>query len=117
MSEGLLEKKLDELLGEEILVVMDDDIVSLGMLEEFDAETLVLKKVFQAPSKKIDWKRVRSTSKDKKVGFMNWSEVNLEEVYVMIEHVTRIWKWGKMKKVKKTDGKVKKPIYYEKEYL
>jgi len=117
MSEGLLEKKLDGLLGEDILVVMDDDIVSLGVLEEFDAKTLVLKKVFQAPSKKIDWKRISSTSKNKKVGFMDWSEVNLEEVYVMIEHVTRIWKWGKMKKVKKTDGKVERPIYYEKEYL
>lgn len=117
MTDGLLKNKLDGLLGKEILVVMDDDIVSLGMLEEFDEKILVLKNVYQAPSKKIDWKRVRSTSKEKKVGFMDWSEVNLEEVYVMIEHITRIWKWGKMKKVKKTDGKVKKPIYYEKEYL
>ncbi|MFW5898224.1 MAG: hypothetical protein ACOCT7_00050 [Candidatus Saliniplasma sp.] len=125
MSDGLLENKLDRLLGDDVLVVMDDDFLFLGILDEFDSRTLVLKKVLQAPSKQVDWKNISPNSKTmrdggregKKVGFMNWSEVNLEEVYVLMEHVTRIWNWGKKKKVEKTDGKVRRPIYYEKEYL
>jgi len=123
MSDELLEKKLDGLKGEEILVVMDDDFLFLGELEEFDENTLVLKKVFQAPSKDVDWENISSDSKirqkndgEKKVGFMNWSEVNLEEVYIRTEHVTRIWSWIKRKK-RDEPIKGRRPIYYEKEYL
>ncbi len=123
MSSGLLEKKLERLKGHDILVAMDDDLLFLGSLEEFDEKILVLKEVLQAPTKEVDWKNISPESKviknggSEKVGFMNWSEVNLEEVYVMMEHITRIWRWGRKKKVKESDGKIRRPIYYEKEYL
>ncbi len=133
MLEGLLEKKLSGLKGKEVLVVMDDDFVFLGELVNYDKKTLVLKRVLQAPNKNINWKKiseksrnVRSKKKDeeseeeseeKKLGFMNWSKVNLEEVYLRVEHITRIWKWGKIKEVKEETGDYKKPIYYEKDYM
>lgn len=123
MFDGLLEKKLDELIGKDILVIMDDGLGFLGELQEYDKKTLVLKKVLQSQFDDIDWKDIPSTSKDvrkrdnkdKKLGFANWCRVNLKEVYIRIEHVTRIWPWVGKVKGKTKEGK--RPIYYEKEYL
>ncbi len=123
MLDGLLEKKLDDLIGQDILVVMDDGLGFLGELKEYDKKTLILTKVLQTQFDEIDWKEIpgdstdvrKRDSKEKKVGFANWTRVNLREVYVRVEHVTRIWPW-----VGKVEGETKegkRPIYYEKEYL
>lgn len=123
MLDGLLEKKLDGLKGKDILVVMDDGLGFLGELQEYDEKTLVLRKVLQSQFDEIDWKEIPGETKtvrkkddeDKKIGFANWSQVNLKEVYIRIEHVTRIWPW-----VGKVEGETKegkRPIYYEKEYM
>ncbi len=123
MLDGLLERKLDNLTGKDILVIMDDGLGFLGELKEYDKKTLVLEKVLQSQFDEIDWKEIPTESKsmrkrdkeDKKMGFANWSRVNLKEVYVRIEHVTRIWPW-----ISKVDGETKegkRPIYYEKEYM
>lgn len=125
MLDGLLEKKLDDLIGKDILVVMDDGLGFLGELQTYDKKTLILTKVLQSKFDEIDWKKIPSDTKnvrtnkdgDKKVGFANWTRVNLEEVYIRVEHVTRIWPWVHKEKVKATSEEVERAIYYEKEYL
>jgi len=121
MLDELLEKKLKGLTNEYILVVMDDGIGFLGELIEFDSKTLVLKKVYQAPCKEIDWKEVSPESgkvkkqieDGKKVGYIDWTKVNLEEVYIRIEHTTRIWRWPSSEKKTPTEEvrEPKRPIY------
>ncbi|MEF8832589.1 MAG: hypothetical protein V5A66_03615 [Candidatus Thermoplasmatota archaeon] len=129
MLEGLLGKKLDGLKNEDILVVMDDGLGFLGELKEFDKKTLVLKKVLQSNFEEIDWKQISVDSKkfrekrqnDKKVGFANWSHVNLEEVYIRTDHISRIWPWIKKEKIPEgLEGETeeeKRPIYFEEDYL
>jgi len=117
----LLEKKLKGLTNEHILVVMDDGIGFLGELIEFDSKTLVLRKVYQAPCKEIDWKEVSSESDKvkrqiedgKKVGYIDWTKVNLEEVYIRIEHTSRIWRWPSSEKKAPTKDvrEGRRPVY------
>lgn len=128
MLDGLLEKKLDGLKTKDILVVMDDGLGFLGELEEYDKNTLVLKKVLQSQFKDIDWKDISPKNwgskgeekKGKRAGFVNWTELNLEEVYIRTDHVSRIWPWIKKEKIpekaEEEEGRTR-PIYYEKEYL
>ncbi|MBS3782575.1 MAG: hypothetical protein KGY66_04765 [Candidatus Thermoplasmatota archaeon] len=121
MLDDLLEKKLKRLKNEDILVVMDDGLAFLGELQDFDTKTLVLRKVYQAPAKKIDWKELPSKSDDvrkdiddRKVGFIDWTKINLEEVYINISHTTRIWKWttkGKKGQTKRDFREAKRPVY------
>ncbi len=123
MLDGLIEKKLENSVDNDVLVIMDDDFAFLGELVEFDNETMVLKRVLQAPNKDINWKKISKASEElkkgekgkKRVGFMNWNRVNLEEVYIRLEHVTRIWPWIPKHEEKSKEGK--RPIYYEKEYM
>ncbi len=122
MLDDLLEKKLKGLKNDDILVVMDDGLAFLGELEDFDAKTLVLKEVYQSPSKHIDWKELSSKSgdvkedmdDDRKVGFIDWTKVNLEEVYLRVEHISRVWRWKKTGKEEQTQQdirKAKRPVY------
>lgn len=121
MLDELLEKKLKDLKGDDILVVMDDGLAFLGELEEYDKNTLVLRCVFQAPSKQIEWRELPSESEEvreqmeeeKRVGFIDWTRINLEELYVRTEHVTRIWRWKRTEKGEgvPTAKKDRKPVY------
>jgi len=129
MLEGLLGKKLNSLKNDDILVVMDDGLGFLGELKEFDKKTLVLKKVLQSSFEDIDWKHISPSSKDlrensgedKKAGFANWTKVNLKEVYIRTDHISRVWPWIKKKKitekVKGSTDERKRPIYFEEDYL
>ncbi len=129
MLEGLLEKKLSGLKNDDILVVMDDGLGFLGELKEFDKKTLVLRKVLQSSFEEIDWKQISVDSTklrgknqdDKKAGFVNWTRVNLEEVYVRTDHISRIWPWIKKEKItEEIEGDKeggKRPIYFEEDYL
>jgi len=129
MLEGLLGKKLNGLKDEDILVVMDDGLGFLGELKEFDKKTLVLRKVLQSSFEEIDWKEISFGSKkfrkkrqsDKKAGFANWTRVNLKEVYIRTDHISRIWPWIKKKKMPEgveedAEGE-QRPIYFEEDYL
>lgn len=127
MLDGLLEKKLSGLKNKDILIVMDDGMGFLGELKEYDKNTLVMKKVLQSQFKDIDWKDIspvrrdkrEETEGDKRAGFVNWTEINLEEVYIRTEHISRVWPWIKKKKIPEHagEGERTRPIYYEKEYL
>ncbi|MFW5945892.1 MAG: hypothetical protein ACOCSJ_01125 [Candidatus Natronoplasma sp.] len=129
MLEGLLGKKLNGLKNKDVLVVMDDGLGFLGELKEFDKKTLVLRKVLQSNFEDIDWKEISVGSKkfrkkskdDKKAGFANWSHVNLKEVYIRTDHISRVWPWIKKKKMSEgVEGDTedrKRPIYFEEDYL
>ncbi|MEF8873199.1 MAG: hypothetical protein V5A88_00860 [Candidatus Thermoplasmatota archaeon] len=116
MIGDLLEKKLKGLKGNKILVVMDDGLAFLGDLVEYDSNTLVLKEVNQAPAKKIKWKEIPKEGEEveKVVGYIDWTSVNLEEVYIRMEHVLRIWHWKDIQPEDETREKGetrKRPIY------
>lgn len=118
----LLEKKLKKLENKKILVVMDDEIAFLGTLDEFDKNTVILKDVSQGSSTEINWSDVSETyeeeiekKKDVSVGFINWAHVNMGEVYIRVNHISRIWKWHEKrmeeKEAEEDKTTYKRPIY------
>ncbi len=123
MLGDLLEKKLKGLKNKKILVVMDDELAFLGDLVEFDSNTMVLKEVYQAPADQIKWKAMpeeereveEKIEKKEMIGYIEWTYINLEEVYICMDHVLRIWHW----KVFKDEGTgIKKGVspVYKKDY-
>lgn len=118
MIGDLLEKKLKDLADERILIVMDDGLAFLGELEQFDSNTLILKDVYQGPAKEIDWKKGPEEEgkgeEEKKIGYIDWINVNLKEVYIRTDHVLRIWHWTVEKEVEEdseTKDKGQTPVY------
>ncbi len=115
MLGSLLEKKLKELKGKFILVVMDDGMAFRGKLLDLDKNTLILRDVYETIADEIDWQEIESNREDvvdKKYGFIYWTKINLEEVYIRVDHISRIWpretSSGEVKQV--TDQR--DPIYY-----
>ncbi len=119
-----LEKKLKELKDRKILVVMDDGMAFLGSLEDFDKETLILKDVSQGSATEIDWGDLseiyeEDIDRDEEisVGFINWVHINMEEVYIRVSHISRIWKWHERREKKKEEeveekrAVAKRPVY------
>lgn len=119
----LLEKKLKTLEGKVILVVTDDGMAFAGKLVEFDKTTLVMQDVHQGSTTKINWHDINPIEKEdmeegsdngSKYGFVEWASVNLNEVYINIEHVSRIWPWEQTsKQLSKENVVYSKPIYYK----
>lgn len=127
MIGDLLGKKLKDLTDERILVVMDDGLAFLGDLTEHDSNTLILENVRQAPSKEIKWKgapeeKTKGEGKEKgKKGYIDWTEINLEEVYIRTEHVLRIWRWEREveeeEEAPRREKSGKQPIYTKEDTL
>ncbi len=107
MMDSLLEKKLKNVMEGSILVVMDDGMSFIGTLKEFDKETIVLADVYQGSASEINWQEVseeteadikeKMDSREEKFGFVDWTAINLEEVYIRLQHVSRIWPWKLIK--------------------
>ncbi len=97
MLATLLQKRLRGLKGKKIIVVMDGGKAFLGVLKDFDDETIVLSDICEGPSSEIRWKTLEQEepkkSFDEAYGFVDWICVNLEEVYLRVDHVSRIWPW------------------------
>ena len=97
MLGNLLEKKLREQKDNIVIAVMTDDMAFMGKLVEFDKDTLVFQNVSQASSKDIDWEEmdVSKSSGEAKTctvpGCIEWTDVDLEEVYLQVEHISRVW--------------------------
>ncbi len=120
MIGDLLEKKLKRLRDKKILVVMDDGLAFLGRLLEYDSSTIILKNVSQAPAKKIRWKEIPEKEEDmeKMEGYIDWTAVNLEEVYIRTDHVLRIWHWKDLEEEEETPNKGRtrmRPVYTREE--
>lgn len=119
MLGDLLEKKLKGLKNKKILVVMDDELAFLGDLVEFDSNTMVLKKVYQAPADQIRWKEMPEEEKEieekiekkEMIGYIEWTYINLEEVYICMDHVLRIWHWKGFKDEGTETKKGFSPVY------
>ncbi len=93
-----MEKRLKKLVGKRIVVVMDDGLALLGSLKSLDKDTLILKDVYQAPSEEIEWE---DPGEKKKMGYVDWTHVDLDEVYIRVEHVLRVWPWKSQKAAEK----------------
>ncbi|MFW5907347.1 MAG: hypothetical protein ACOCTR_03200 [Candidatus Natronoplasma sp.] len=118
MLGDLLEKKLKDLKHQKILIVMDDGLAFTGKLIDFDSDTIIIKDVYQAPAKEIKWKEIAGEEEEKKVGYIDWTYINLEEVYIRMQHVLRIWRWEKTEEEESGEYKTgKKPIYTRAETL
>ena len=122
----LLEKKLKDREGEKILVVMDDGLAFLGTLDDFDKYTIVLTDVYQGSATEINWSDVTDVypeeviedieSKDTTVGFIDWMYVNMKEVYLRLNHISRIWVWSKRRTEEEEEVEKKEYVYREPVY-
>lgn len=98
MLANLLQKKLKRLEGEKIIVVMEDETAFLGVLEEFDEGIIVLTDVCEGPSSKIRWDSLdqepnSEETSEELTGFVDWVCVNLKEVYLRVDNISRVWPW------------------------
>jgi len=95
MLSSLMEKKLKDLKGQKLIAVMEDGEAFLGKLKEYDKDTLVLTEVYEGPSSEIEWDTLseKKDSLQEGFGFVDWVCVNLKEVYLRIDHISRIWPW------------------------
>lgn len=121
MAGDLLKKELENLKEKRILIVMDDGLSFLGELKDFDSDTLILEDVHQTDAKQINWKDFEmndtwgrnsklkeigdKSEKEDKVGYVEWVEVNLDRLYIRIEHVVRIWYESRLKEKDKPPAK------------
>ena len=125
MIDTLLEKKLKALEGKGLFTVMDDGLVFWGELQGFDKHTLVMTNVKQGSATDIEWKEIGEEEIDeeeptlededkKKYGYISWTKVNLEEVYIRIDHVTRLWP-EKHEEIEEEErsGVRQQPVYYK----
>ncbi len=115
MLSSLMEKKLKYLKGKKLIVVMGDGEAFLGKLKEFDKDTIVLTEVCEGSSYNIEWETLseeKTASREEGYGFVDWVCVNLEEVYLRLDHVSRIWPWEHVKKYEEEEkSKRRTPTY------
>ena len=110
---SLIQTKLKQHVGQEIVVVMVDNRAFRGTLVEFDEETLVLRNVVEAlPNNAAGWEEPTvSTGIIQKV--VTWhgtfshedtsaQVVKLKDVMIRLAHVLRVWEFS-MKNVAKPE--------------
>ncbi|MFW5953139.1 MAG: hypothetical protein ACOCSJ_03160 [Candidatus Natronoplasma sp.] len=115
MLSSLMEKRLKDLKGERLIAVMEDGEAFLGKLKEFDEDTVVLTEVCEGPSSEIKWEAIgvkKNSSQKEGYGFVDWVCVNLKEVYLRMDHISRIWPWEHVKEYEeKEESKKRTPTY------
>lgn len=116
MLGSLLEKKLKEIKGGTLLVVMDDGIAFKGRLKDYDKSTLVLEEIYQTFTDTIAWQDIDlerdDDVNDENYGYVHWTSINLKEVYLNVEHISRIWPRELIKDKYKGGSEQREPIYY-----
>ena len=113
-----MEKKLKKLKGKRLITVMEDGEAFLGRLKEFDDDTIVLTEVCEGPSSEINWSTLEiNTGKESKgsaekdYGFVDWVCVNLKEVYIRVDHISRIWPWQHIGEYEEPETSKRTPTY------
>ena len=91
--------ELKPLKGTEIAVVMNDGQAYRGVLENFDADCLVMIKLLETSNEDVDWVEAKQKSGASIKGYMHWRRITLPRLIVRNEMVLRIWPW-QPKKVK-----------------
>ncbi len=121
MVKNLLKDELEDLKEKRILIVMDDGLSFLGELKDFDNDTIILEEVYQTEAKEINWndfekndvwgrkakvKDIGEKSQQKdKLGYVEWVEVNLDRLYIRLDHVVRIWYESRLKRKDRAPSK------------
>ncbi|MEF8832321.1 MAG: hypothetical protein V5A66_02245 [Candidatus Thermoplasmatota archaeon] len=114
MLSSLMEKRLKNLKEGRLIAVMEDGEAFLGKLKEFDKDTIVLTEVCEGPSSKIEWGTLgeKEDSSQEDYGFVDWVCVNLEEVYLRVDHISRIWPWEHVEEYREDEeGEKRTPVY------
>ncbi|MBS3781671.1 MAG: hypothetical protein KGY68_03570 [Candidatus Thermoplasmatota archaeon] len=108
-----MEKRLKKLKGKKLIAVMDDGEAFLGTLIDFDKDTLVLTEVCEGPSSQIEWSSLddEEPQPEEGYGFVDWVCVNLEEVIIRVDHVSRLWPWKHRKEYFEDQSKKRTPTY------
>ncbi|HVL49444.1 MAG TPA: LSM domain-containing protein [Candidatus Thermoplasmatota archaeon] len=101
----LLSKRLQGLVGSQVIVVMSDHRAFRGQLIEFDDQTLVLHDVVEgSPTSAAGWQETTVSAAVKET-LVTWrgtftqesskqSEiVRLKDAMIQIAHVLRVWHW------------------------
>lgn len=115
MLSSLMKKKLRNLKRGKVIAVMEDGEAFLGKLEEFDENTIILTEAWEGPSSKIQWETLedkKDSSRLDDYGFVDWILVNLEETYLRVDHISRIWPWEHVNEYREDEESTKRtPIY------
>lgn len=98
MAKNLISKKLEPMVGHDIIVVTSDGGAYLGILDEFDDHYIVLKDTYES-STTTAWRWQRPVIEspiliNNSNGFEEESEskrIVLKEVMISLQHVVRIW--------------------------
>ncbi len=103
---SVLKRRLDPMVGEEIIVVMSDERAFRGQLKEFDDQSLVLEHVVEGTTdnarnweeptagtgvvhKVVSWKGIYNHEDD------DSDVVRMKDVIVQLPGVLRIWSWSR----------------------
>lgn len=112
----LLQKRLQELMNKEILVIMEDGKGFKGKLVEYDDEYIVLREVIEGSIDELKWRApmlaLPITEKNAGLGGITVGDsgsrlVKLNEVIIRISMILRIWLWTP-EKVEEEDFGVRK---------
>jgi len=102
---SMLEKRLKEVLGQEILVIQTDGKAFKGKLVEFDDHFMMLHDCLETSTKEVRWRTITVPlpSSGKKAvraeeGGMSYGETDkkvaiLRKVILNVDNVVRIWLW------------------------
>ncbi len=93
-----LVNELSNLVDTEIAMTMTDGLIYRGVLKKFDAETVVLVKVYEASKKDINWVETKKTNeKGEKMkavkGFIYWRKITLPRLMARTSKILRFWPW------------------------
>ena len=100
--------RLKSLQGRVVAVVMDDGVVFKGNIKGVEESIIVMDQVEETRVSDIEWME----NPEGKCGAHNWCRIDLREVYINMNHASRIWLWPTPEdsEEKKASGKI---IYFK----
>lgn len=96
---GILKREFKNLLGKEMVVVMNDGRAFKGVLIKFDKDVVVLRNVLEAKAENPVWKesivttRILGKQEVKGTVIGDTDVVKLDEVLLRVQMISRIWAW------------------------
>lgn len=91
---GAFLSKLMELKDSKIVVVTTDGMAFRGVLVDLSEDMIVLHDIAETTNQEIEWVEEESVKK----GYVIWRKVELPEVIIKMDAVSRIWPWKFPKK-------------------
>ena len=89
---NLRKRYLNDLLGQDILVVTTDSRSFKGKLLEYDEEAMLLRSVIETSTREMKWHKPEVTLPVNPDGTGEVVKHRLDEVVVLMDHIMRIWR-------------------------